>query len=72
MAESKANTQVKEPSSKAMLAKANAEKRVIKFADRVKLEIIKNTRYYKVGQKINPHRLVAEQLIEAKIAKELK
>lgn len=71
MADSKAKTSV-EPSSKAMLAKANQEKRTIKFSDRVKLEIIKDTKYYRVGQEINPHRLVAEQLIESKIAKELK
>lgn len=57
--------------SKKMLEKANKEKKVIRYQDRVKLEVLKDTRYYVKGQKINPHPLVAEQLIENKIAKRI-
>lgn len=57
--------------SQEMLKKANKEKRVIRHQDRVPLEIIKDTRYYVKGKKINPHPLVAEQLIENKIAKRI-
>lgn len=58
--------------SRAMLAKANKDKKVIKFRDRVKLEILKDTRFYRKGQVINPHPLVGDELIEAKIAKKIK
>lgn len=58
--------------STAMLAKANKEKRVIRYADRKALVILTDTKHYVKGQKINPHPLVAEQLIESGVAKELK
>lgn len=58
--------------SRAMLAKANKEKKVIRHQDRVALEIIKDTTFYVVGQKINPHPLVAEELVNNKIAKYVK
>jgi hypothetical protein len=58
--------------SKAMLEKANKEKRVIRYTDRVPLEILTETKHYKKGQRINPHPLVAEQLVANGVAKELK
>lgn len=58
--------------SKAMLSKANKEKRVIRYTDRLALEILTATKHYKKGQRINPHPLVAEQLIANGVAKELK
>lgn len=58
--------------AKAMLAKANEDKRVIKYSDRVALKVIKKTRHYRVGQLINPHPLVAEQLLKNKVAEKVK
>lgn len=58
--------------SKAMLAKANKEKKTIRYRDRVKCEIIKDTRFYDKAQIINPHPLVAEELISKGIAKKVK
>jgi len=58
--------------SKAMLAEANKVKKVIKYRDRVALEITTDTKFYKKGQKINPHSLVAEQLIKNGVAKKVK
>lgn len=54
---------------KEMLEKAVKEKRVIKYNDRMKVEILKDTKYYKKGETIEPHVLVAEQLIKEKTAK---
>jgi hypothetical protein len=51
----------------------NAEKRtVISYADRVKLEIVQDTRHYKVGQIINPHVVMGEALVKQGIAKKVK
>jgi len=36
----------------------------LNFLDRVKVEIVKATKYYREGQIINPHRLVAEHFLE--------
>jgi len=59
-------------SAKEMLREANEKKTVIKYGERVTLEIIENTKHYTKGQTIAPHKLVAEQLIKNKIAKEVK
>lgn len=58
--------------AKAMLAENGAKKTVIRYADRVKLEIIKDTRHYKAGQIITPHRVMGEALVKQEIAKEVK
>jgi len=58
--------------SKAMLAENGAKKTVIRYADRVKLEIIQATRHYKEGQIINPHKVMGEALVKQGIAKEVK
>ena len=59
-------------SSKAMLLE-NAEKGTkIKYADRLNVEIIKETKHYKVGTKVSPHKIKALALINSGIAKELK
>lgn len=59
-------------SAKAMLLE-NAEKGTkIKYNDRQKVEIVKATKHYKVGKVINPHKVKAEALIKAGIAKEVK
>ena len=59
-------------SSKAMLLE-NAERGTkIKYNDRLKVEIVKATKHYKVGKIIAPHKVKAEALIKAGIAKEVK
>lgn len=58
--------------SKKMLKDLANEKRKIKFNDRVNVEVIKKTKHYRKGQKLNPHRTFAEELIKKKIAKEVK
>ena len=58
--------------SKAMLAENGSKRTVIRYADRVKLEIIQETRHYKVGQIINPHKVMGEALVKQGIAKEVK
>ena len=68
----KEKTEATTYSSKAMLLE-NAEKGTkIKYADRLNVEIIAETKHYKVGIKVSPHRIKAEALIKAGIAKELK
>lgn len=59
-------------SSKEMLTENAAKKTVIRYADRVQLEIVKATRHYKFGDKIAPHKVMAEALIKQGIAKEAK
>jgi hypothetical protein len=58
--------------SKVMLEKANEKKLKIRYTDRVALEIIKETKHYKLGKKIAPHRLVADELVSLGIAKVVK
>lgn len=58
--------------AKAMLVKANENRTKIRYADRLELEIIKSTKHYKLGKKITPHRLVANELISLGIAKLVK
>lgn len=45
---------------------------VIKYGDRVKLEVVKDTTFYKKGQIINPHKVMGEQLVKDGICKEAK
>ena len=57
---------------KAMLLE-NAEKGTkIKYSDRKKVEIVKETKHYKVGMIVNPHLVKAEALIKQGIAKAVK
>ena len=57
---------------KAMLLE-NAEKGTkIKYSDRKKVEIVKETKHYKVGMIVNPHLVKAEALIKQVIAKAVK
>jgi hypothetical protein len=55
--------------AKAMLAKANENKTKIRYADRVELKVIKDTKHYRAGKLITPHKLVANELISLGIAK---
>lgn len=59
-------------SSKAMLLE-NAEKGTkIRYSDRKKVEIVKETKHYKVGMIVTPHLIKAEALIKQGIAKAVK
>lgn len=59
-------------SAKAMLLKHGEQGTKIRYTDRKKVEIIKATKHYSVGQVINPHVIKADELIDLKIAKEVK
>ena len=58
--------------AKKMLKNLAKDNRKIRLGDRKKVEIIKDTRFYKKGKVIKPHVTFAEQLISSKIAKEIK
>lgn len=45
---------------------------IIKYGERKKVEIVKATKHYHVGQIINPHKIMGEALISQGIAKEAK
>ena len=52
------------------LLKEHGEKGTkIKYRDRVELEIVKETKHYKVGQRIRPHKVLGDQLLKDKVAK---
>jgi hypothetical protein len=59
-------------SSKKMLLENGQKGTIIKFADRKEVEIIKATKYYNVGDILNPHVVKADALIAQGIAKEYK
>ena len=58
--------------SKKMLKDLGERKEKIFFRDRIKVEILKDTKYYRKGKVINPHQTFAKFLIKEGIAKELK
>lgn len=58
--------------SKNMLKNAANNGTKIKYTDRVKLEILKDTKYYKKGQIVSPHKVVADELVKKKVAKKVK
>ena len=58
--------------TKSMLKEAGKVNRKIKFNDRVEIEITSpNMRHFKAGDKVKVHRVVAEQYIKDKLAKEV-
>ena len=57
--------------SKKLLKSLANQRRKIKLNDRIKLEILTDTKHYKKGQIIEPHRVFGEALISKKIAKEV-
>lgn len=46
--------------------------RKVKMNDRVKLKVLNETKFYKAGQIINPHRVYAEKMIAEGTAEEVK
>ena len=57
--------------AKKILKRAAADKRKVKYGERMELEVLKDTKHYKKGQLIAPHTIFAEALIEQKIAKKV-
>lgn len=43
--------------------------KIIRYNERQKVQIIKETKHYKVGQVIAPHTVIADRLIKEKTAK---
>lgn len=58
--------------AKAMIEKHAKAGTKIKYAERKKVEIVKETKHYKVGMILEPHVIKADALIEQGIAKEVK
>lgn len=58
--------------AKAMIAENSEKKTVIKYADRVKVKLLKNTVYQKAGKVYSPHRIKAEALIKQGLAEKVK
>lgn len=58
--------------SKAMISKNAKAKTVIKFKDRVKVKLLKDTLYQKAGKEYSPHRIKAEALVEQGLAEYVK
>lgn len=59
-------------SSKKMLEDNGKKGTVIKFNERLKVEVIKETKHYSVGMILEPHKVKGLALIEQGIAKEVK
>jgi len=72
MSEVKKTEKKSKVDSKKMLKELGAKNEKVSFRDRLKVEIIKDTKYYRKGKVINPHQTFAKFLINEGIAKELK
>lgn len=71
MATEEKTVKTKGMDAKAMIAE-NSEKRTkIRYADRLECEVIRDTKYLKKGKIINPHPVMAEQLIKDGIVKKV-
>tara|TARA_R100000656_G_scaffold124173_2_gene101758 strand:+ start:3197 stop:3415 length:219 start_codon:yes stop_codon:yes gene_type:complete len=72
MSQEKVNTEKKASVDSKKMLKELAEKKVkVRFSERLKLEILKDTKYYKKGQIINPHVTIGNELVKLKIAKKV-
>lgn len=58
--------------AKSMISKNAEAKTVIRYADRVKVRLLKDTKYQKKGKVYSPHKIKAEALVEQKIAEYVK
>lgn len=70
MSEKKEKT--KTVDTKAMLKDLGEKRAKVRFNDRIKIEILEDTQFYKKGQVVTPHRTFGELLIKEKIGKEIK
>ena len=64
--------ETKSVNSKEYLKKHGKAGTKIKFSQRKKVEVIADTKHYTKGMILNPHITWADELIEKKIAKEVK
>lgn len=58
--------------AKEMISKNAEAKTVIRYADRVKVKLIKDTKYQKSGKVYSPHKVKAIALVEQGIAEYVK
>ena len=58
--------------AKEMLLENGKKGTVIRFADRVKIRLVKDTKYQKAGKEYAPHRVKADWLVKNKIAEYVK
>jgi len=72
MAKETQKSEVASFSSRAMLLENAKKGTKIFYSDRLKVEIVKETRHYKVGMVLSPHKVKGEALINQGIAKEYK
>lgn len=72
MSEEKSKAATKKMDAKGMLKEHGEKGTKIFFRERKQLEVIVDTKFYKKGQRIKPHKVMADQLIKDGIAKELK
>lgn len=66
MAETK--KEAAEMDAKKMLKDAANSNRKVKYGERMKLIVIKDAKFHKKGQVIEPHTVMGERLVEDKIA----
>jgi len=58
--------------SKKMLKELADKKVVVKRNERLKVEIVKDTKHYKKGQVVTPHVTFGKELVKQGLAKEVK
>jgi len=58
--------------AKGMIAEHASKRTKIKYGTRKEIKIVADTKYYKRGQVITPHEIMANQLIKDGIAQEVK
>lgn len=58
--------------AKAMLIENGEKGTVIRYTDRVKVRLLKDTKYMKEGKVYSPHKVKADWLIKNKIAEAVK
>jgi hypothetical protein len=57
--------------AKGLIAEHSEKRTKIKYQERMDIEIIKPMRFYKVGQKVSPHKIMAQKLIDDGFAKKV-
>jgi len=58
--------------AKEMISKNAEAKTVIRYKDRVKVRLLKDTTYQKAGKEYSPHKIKAEALVNQKLAEYVK
>ena len=58
--------------AKAMLLENGEKKTVVRYTDRTKIRLLKDTTYQKAGKVYSPHKVKADYLVKEKIAEYVK